>query len=166
MGGISSRYNNADTDEVNMTKNAIDIPLLDASSNLPGPITLPIGNTTQAATELQRIVNNEKQYHMVSNKEMNTNLNLLLQNIQLNILANNYNEKNIVILNKLLNELTEKKHELKDSKEANYADYRRIELIQKEIKEKNRTIILVIISSIILIILSVISFLILRNNQK
>ena len=52
----------------------------------------------------------------MSSDEMSDSLHNLLQQIQLNILANNYNEKNKHILNKLLKELNNKRLELKDSR--------------------------------------------------
>ena len=63
-----------------------------------------------------------------------------------------------------MKEANNKRAELKDSQEANLADYRRIELIQSEIKQKNRTILFVTIASIVLLLLLVISFVFLRSN--
>jgi hypothetical protein len=163
MGGISSRYTDAEADESNHTLDAISIPLLESSIYLQGPITLPTGNSTQADQELQRIINREKQIHMVSGKQMITSLHGLLQQIQLNILANNYNEKNKVILNTLHKDIKMKKGELKDTKETNFADYRRMELIQYEIKQKKNTILLVSIATISLLVLLGISILLLQK---
>lgn len=163
MGGISSRYSNSYNDEQKHQLNAVDTPLLASSEYLQGPITLPTNNSTQADQELQRIVNREKQLHIISGKQMSNALHGLLQEIQLNILANNYNEKNKVILNTLGNDIKTKKMALKDSKEANFADYRRMELIQYEIKQKKNTILLVSIATISLLVLLSLSMLILRK---
>ena len=161
MGGISSRYSNT---ESNFTREATDIPFLDASVDLPGPITIPANNTTETNSNLLKVVNNEKQYHRISLGEMNTSLNLLLQKIQMNILANNYNEKNKVILTKLHNELNKKRKLAKDNKESNYADLRKMELIEKEIKEKKKSVNIILVASIVLFVLFIVSFLILYKN--
>lgn len=172
MGGISSKVTN--------TTNIIPIPELpkltpdqyQLSSNVieykePQLLTdQAVLEANNSDIELKRIVNKELQYYMSSGKEMSDSLHNLLQQIQLNILANNYNEKNKHILNKLLKELNNKRLELKDSKEANLADYRRIELIQSEIKQKNKTILFVVIASIVLSILLVISFIFIKSNIK
>lgn len=163
MGGISSRYSNSDGDEQKHQLKAVDIPLLESSEYLQRPITLPTNNSTQAVQELQRIVNREKQLHIISGKQMSNALHGLLQEIQLNILANNYNEKNKVILNTLRNDIKTKQMSLKDSKEANFADYRRMELIQYEIKQKKNTILLVSIVTISLLVLLGLSIIILRK---
>ena len=76
------------------------------------------------------------------------------------------NEKNKVLLKKLFNEAKNKQLDLKDSKEANFADYRRMELIQAEIKQKNRTILFVLFANITLLVLLSISFIILKSNMK
>ena len=161
MGGISSRYSNT---ESNFTREATDIPFLDASVDLPGPITIPANNTTETNSNLLKVVNNEKQYHRISLGEMNTSLNLLLQKIQMNILANNYNEKNKVILTKLHDELNKKRKLAKDNKESNYADFRKMELIEKEIKEKKKSVNIILVASIVLFVLFIVSFLILYKN--
>lgn len=171
MGGISSRYtpatNNVTTphflnpvDKYQESSNVInyDEPIITGDISIPGDDINDV--------ELNRIVNKQRQYYQMSAKEMRDKLHNLLQQIQLNILANNYNEKNKVLLNKMFNEMKSKQAELKDSKEANLADYRRIELIQTEIKQKNRTILFVIIAIIALIILMTFSFLLLNNNLK
>lgn len=171
MGGISSRYtpqpgtNNLTTpnflnsvDRYQQSSNVIDYdePVITGDISIPG--------TDMNDVELNRIVNKQRQYYQLSGKEMGDKLHNLLQQIQLNILANNYNEKNKVLLSKLFNEMKEKQSDLKDSKEANLVDYRRIELIQAEIKQKNRTILFVIIAILALLILLALSFLLLKNN--
>lgn len=163
MGGISSRYSNSGIDEQKHLLEAVNIPLLDSSLYLQGPITLPTNNSTQADQELQRIVNREKQLHMLSGKQMSNSLHDLLQEIQLNILANNYNEKNKVILNTLHNDIKLQKNELKNTKEANFADYRKMELIEYEIKQKKNTILIVSIATISLLILLGLSMLFLKR---
>lgn len=163
MGGISSRYSN---NESNFTREATEIPFLDASVDLPGPITIPANNTTETNSNLLRVINNEKQYHRISLGEMNTSLNLLLQKIQMNILANNYNEKNIVILTKLHDEMNKKRKLAKDNKESNEADLRKMELIEKEIKEKKKSVNIILVISILLFVLFIVSFLILYKNKK
>lgn len=169
MGGISSRYtpqsDNLTTphflnpvDKYQQSSNVInyDEPTITGDISIPG--------TDMNDVELNRIVNKQRQYYQLSGKEMGDKLHNLLQQIQLNILANNYNEKNKVLLSKMFNEMKEKQADLKDSKEANLADYRRIELIQAEIKQKNRTILFVIIAILALLILLALSFLLLKNN--
>lgn len=172
MGGISTKY--TATNE----NNIIPLPELpkltqdqyQLSSNVinyeePKILTNEeILNGINSDIVLKRIINKEKQYYVYSGKEMNDSLHNLLQQIQLNILANNYNEKNKQILKKLLKEANNKQLELKDTKEANLADYRRIELIQSEIKQKNKTILFVIIISVLLSVLLIISSIFLKSN--
>ena len=173
MGGISSRYNSTpdinDTnkylkriDEYQLNSNVLKLEKLEIS----GDISIPGETNAATSQELQRIVNEQKQYHLISGKEMSSMLHKLLQQIQLNILANNYNEKNKVLLKKLFNDVKNKQLDLKDSKEANFADYRRMELIQAEIKQKNKTILFVFIANITLLVLLSISFIILKSNMK
>ena len=173
MGGVSSRYNSTDDiDDTNEYLKRIDKYQLKSNvlelekQEISGSISIPGETNADAAQELQRIVNKQKQYHLISGKEMSSMLHKLLQQIQLNILANNYNEKNKVLLKKLFNDVKNKQLDLKDSKEANFADYRRMELIQAEIKQKNRTILFVLFANITLLVLLSISFIILKSNMK
>ena len=166
MGGISSKVTNTNNkiiprnDKYQLSSNVIDYKEPELSADVS------IINQNKLDIELNKIVNKELQYYKVSGKEMSESLHHLLQQIQLNILANNYNEKNKQILKKLMKEANNKRAELKDSKEANLADYRRIELIQSEIKQKNRTILFITIASIVLLILLVISSIFLNSNVK
>ena len=166
MGGISSKVTNTNNkiiprnDRYQLSSNVIDYKEPELSADVS------IINQNKLDIELNKIVNKELQYYKVSGKEMSESLHHLLQQIQLNILANNYNEKNKQILKKLMKEANNKRAELKDSKEANLADYRRIELIQSEIKQKNRTILFITIASIVLLILLVISSIFLNSNVK
>lgn len=168
MGGISSRYTASSEQELHLDPN--DKYQLNSNvfkysdQEIVGDVVIPGKDINDV--ELNRIVNQQRQYYIESVKKMNDLLHILLQQIQLNILANNYNEKNRVILEKLLRELNEKKLDLKNSKEANLVDYRRMELIQAELKQKRRTIFFVIIAIIVLIVLLVLSFLLLKNNMK
>ncbi len=163
MGGISSKVTNTNNkiiprnDRYQLSSNVIDYK----EPELSADVSVIDQNSD---IELNKIVEEQLQYYKVSGKEMSESLHHLLQQIQLNILANNYNEKNKQILKKLMKEANNKRAELKDSKEANLADYRRIELIQSEIKQKNRTILFVTIASIVLLLLLVISFIFLRSN--
>ena len=169
MGGISSKATNTNStilsvslpnDKYQLSSNVIDYKEPELSTDVS------VINQNKLDIELNKIVNKELQYYKVSGKEMSESLHHLLQQIQLNILANNYNEKNKQILKKLMKEANNKRAELKDSKEANLADYRRIELIQSEIKQKNRTILFITIASIVLLILLVISSIFLNSNVK
>ena len=141
MGGISSKVTNTiniiptpelpklTPDQYQLSSNVIDYK----EPKLSADVSIIDQNSD---IELNKIVEKQLQYYKVSSKEMSESLHHLLQQIQLNILANNYNEKNKQLLKKLMKEANNKRAELKDSKEANLADYRRIELIQSEIKQK------------------------------
>lgn len=162
MGGTTSKYNQATTKESDFTKNHTNIKLMDPVKKFEGPIIIPEG--TVGNNDLRLIVQRERQYHLEQGSQIRELLNKMLHFIQIDILANNYNQKNGVLLKKLKNNIKEKEGELKDSKEANFADFRRMNLIESEIREKNRTILLVSIASCVLFILLGVSYFILTRK--
>jgi hypothetical protein len=152
MGGTQSLYLRAQEEEQERTQKLLDNELIKGGSSRD-EIQFKLPPNMNKEQGIRNIVDASQQHRIQKNKLVSGEINKLLNIIQMDILAHNYNQKNNVILNKLEKELNEKKGDAKDNREANYADYTRIEFIEKEIKEKQKTIYFLIISFIVILVL-------------